>query len=133
MEQSSKSIIEKFTYISRKIFSSCILFGFFFGAIVTLLQLLELKWRWLEIISLVILVIAVLLFIISWITPGILILLRTPWLAYAWLRGINTFVFGDTPWEDLSSIQKFPTYFWSILPLGVIVLAVGGFLFRYVR
>src|SRR5262245_350876 len=54
--------------------------------------------------------ISIVLIVFSWIMPGIFILLRHPWLARAWLRGITPSI-SNTPWEELSKGDVFFTYF----------------------
>jgi hypothetical protein len=103
------------------------------GVILTLLQLLELKWRWLEIINITLFAISVLLLAISWLTPGILIILGTPWLAYAWFRGMNTAIVQDKPWEQLSGFQKISIYFWAIFISGFTLLAIIAFILLAIR
>jgi hypothetical protein len=82
------------------------------------MQFLELKWKWLEMTSIILFSISAVWLVISWITPGILIISGRPWLAHAWLRGINKEVIWDTPWEELQRTQKFAIYFWSIFISG---------------
>ena len=71
------------------------------------------------------------LFFVSWITPGILIILRVPWLAQAWLRGIDPFAYTDKPWEQLSTIQRFSVYFVSLLLSTFAVTGIIYFITRY--
>jgi hypothetical protein len=105
----------------------------FSGAIGITLQFLELKWKWLEIICMTLFSISAVLLVISWITPGVLIILGTPWLAHAWLRGINSSVIWDMPWEQLSGIQKFLIYFWAIFISGSALLAIVTFILLSIR
>lgn len=57
----------------------------------------------------------------SWLVPGISIVLRAPWVAQAWLKGINS-SFPAAPWNELSKGQKFSIHFYS---LSCFVAAVG--------
>jgi hypothetical protein len=133
MKRSSEFTIQKFTSTSRRIYFLSIVLFFLAGAIGILLQSLSLKWKWFGVISIVLLIASVLLLAISWITPGILIISRAPWLAHAWLRGINTTIVWDKPWEQLSGFQKFLIYFWSLLLSGFTLLAIVGFILQAIR
>ncbi len=70
-------------------------------------------------------IILMILFCVSWITPGILIILGHPNLAYAWNHGINPLGFSDTPWELLSSKQRRSVYVKSMITF----LAVVAYIF----
>lgn len=118
MKQNSGSVVQRVTNTSRKIFSSFVLLFCFSGVIGITMQFLELKWKWLEMTSIILFSISAVWLVISWITPGILIISGRPWLAHAWLRGINKEVIWDTPWEELQRTQKFAIYFWSIFISG---------------
>ena len=133
MKQNSEAMVKRIAYTSWRVFSSSMLLFFLAGAIATLLQLLELKWRWLEIMELVLFAISALLIAISWITPGILIILGTPWLAKAWLQGVRRGGIWDTPWEQLSGIQKFLIYFWAIFISGSALLGIITFILLSIR
>ncbi len=133
MKNRSESMMQRITATSRNIFSSAILFLCLAGVISAFFQLLGLKWKWLEIVSTMLFVISVFLLAISWVTPGILIILKTPWLAHVWLRGINREVIWDKPWEQLSSIQKSLIYFWSILFFCFVLLAIIAFILQIIR
>ena len=63
------------------------------------------------------------LLIVSWITPGILIIFKLPWLSHAWLRGINSTWIPSSPWEQLSDGKRFMIYFYSLIFSGFIVVA----------
>ena len=52
--------------------------------------------------------------LINFITPGILLLLRHPDLAYAWLRGRNPIVYTNVHWDELSSDKRKSVYIDSI-------------------
>ena len=133
MKQNSEAMVKRIAYTSWRVFSSSMLLFFLAGAIATLLQLLELKWRWLEIMELVLFAISALLIAISWITPGILIILGTPWLAKAWLQGVRRGGIWDTPWEQLSGTQKFLIYFWAIFISGSALLGIITFILLSIR
>ena len=103
------------------------------GAIGIPIQVLELGWKWLEILGGVFIVTALLLLAISWITPGILIIFGVPWFSHAWLRGINPIVVWKKPWEQLSGFQKTLIYFWSLLFSGFTLLTIIGLLLQNFR
>jgi hypothetical protein len=65
---------------------------------------------------------------ISWITPGILIVLKFPWLAQFWLRGINSFWFSGDPWDQLTGWKKFTIYFFSILFSSTAIIAIASYI-----
>jgi hypothetical protein len=111
MNQNPERIIQKYTSISRRIFLSVWLLFFLGGVIAAAKIFLELEWKWLEVTGMVLFSLAELMLALSWITPGILIGFGVPWLAHAWLRGINPVAISDTPWEQLSSGKKVLTYF----------------------
>jgi hypothetical protein len=133
MKQNSEYLVQKFNSISRKIFVSFLVLFFLGGAIGASLRSLHVTWKWLEIISIILLAISVLLLAISWITPGILILLRVPWLAHAWLRGINPVAISDTPWKQLSGFQKFYFCFMSIVISGITLFGIVTFTLQGIR
>ncbi len=123
MNYSSESMVKRVTYTSKKLFSLILQILILAGAIGTVLQMLALNWIWLNVIEFSLLGIFALLLTISCMTPGILIVFRVPWLAHAWFRGINTRV-PNKSWENLSIIQKFLVYLWSILLFGFMLLAI---------
>ena len=133
MKQNSEYLVQKFNSTSKKIFISFMVLFFLGGAIGASLQSLHVTWKWLEIISITLLAISVLLLAISWITPGILILLRVPWLAHAWLRGINPVAISNTSWEQLSGFQKVLIYFGSILISSFTLFGIVTFILRGIR
>jgi len=121
--QNSESIFQKFMLISRNIFFLI----FLFILIVVFSGMFGITWLgWIESIS-------VFLIFVSLVTPGILVLLKVPWLAQAWLRGINPFGFPATPWEQLSTGAKFSVYFSSILSSASIIIIIIVFAFRYIQ
>jgi len=73
---------------------------FLFGWLLTELAKMDIL-KWLGFLALFIGGIAWALLALSWSMPGILILMGTPWLSRAWLRGINPIAISDTPWEQL--------------------------------
>jgi hypothetical protein len=73
-------------------------------------------------------IISELLLVVSWVTPGILIVLRVPWLAHAWLRGINPIAVPSTPWEQLSGGRKASIYFYAIGISALTLFAIVGFI-----
>ena len=93
--------------MSRKVIVLFFLFFFSYGVIAGILIFLELKWKWLEVVDISLLLISEILLAISWITPGILLVLRTPWLAHAWLEGMSIMNVSYIPWEQVSALEKF--------------------------
>lgn len=130
MIQEHQSTVQRVAYISRNIFYS---FMLIFVTVFVISFLLEISGTWFELIGRVLLVFSVGLLVISWITPGILILFGKPWLAHAWLRGINPVAIWDTPWEQSSGLQKFLIYFWSILFSGFTLFGIIGFILQSFR
>jgi len=63
---------------------------------------------------------------VSGILPGLFILFNAPWIAQAWLRGMNPHFIPETPWEKLSKGKKFSIYFYSVI--GFIAAIAGIFL-----
>ena len=59
---------------------------------------------------------------VSWITPGILLIIKVPWLAQSWLRGINTNWVPGGPWDGLPNFKRFLVYFYATL-LSVFMIA----------
>jgi hypothetical protein len=49
---------------------------------------------------------------VSWLLPGLFMILKVPWFAQAWLRGMNSH-FPEAPWEQLTGRQKFSIYLYS--------------------
>ncbi len=121
------------TQISGRIFLSSMLIFCISALIGIPLQILGLQWKWLEILGSIFLLFAFVLLGISWITPGILLILGVPWFTHAWLRGINPWAIWNKPWEELSDIQKVLIYFWAILFSGFTLLAVVAFTIQNVR
>ncbi len=133
MTQDDKSAVQVVTKISSRtfyssilIFASCALFSRVF-------RTLLLRWTWLGLVSTTLLVIAELLLVISWITPGVLLILGKPQYTHAWLRVINPVVIQNKPWEELRYIQKVLICFWAILLSGFTLLGVVGFSLQYLR
>ena len=89
------------------------------------------NWKWLEIPGSILTAVIFILFIISWITPGLLVVLGTPQLVHAWLRGILGV--RNKSWEELSDIEKVLIYFWAILLSGFTVLAIVGLILQDFR
>jgi hypothetical protein len=133
MSQEHQSTVQRLTYISRNIFYSFLLIFCLSAVFGIFSQVLEISWTWFEVIGHALLVFSVGLLVISWITPGILILLGKPWLAHAWLRGINPVAIWKTPWEQSSGFQDFLIYFWSILFSGFTLFGIIGFILQSFR
>jgi hypothetical protein len=131
MKWKSEFTVRKTVLISRLTF--WLFFGFFLlaGLISEAAEIDNLKW--LKLVPPFVGGISLVLLVISWITPGILILMGLPWLARAWHRGINPILDSDIPWEQLSNAQKFLTYFWSLLISGFTLLAIIGLIIQAIR
>ena len=124
--------VKKIVSISRRIFWVYLPTFFLIGWLLNELAKINLL-KWLGFLGLIIGSIAWLLLALSGSIPGILILLGTPWLSRAWLRGINSIAISDTPWEQLSSWQKFLTYIWSLGFSGFTLLAIIGLILQSIR
>jgi hypothetical protein len=124
--------VEKIFSISRRIFWGYLPTFFLLGWLLNELSKINIL-KWLGFLSLFIGGIAWILLGISCSMPGILILLGTPWLSRSWLHGINSIVISDTPWEQLSSWQKFLTYFWALAIFGFTLLAILGLILQASR
>ena len=133
MMQNEAATVQKVYRISKRIFWSSILIGCLSALLGIPLQILELTWRWFDIFGGVLIAIAMLLLVISWVTPGILIILGVPRLTHAWLRGINPVAIRNKPWEELSDFEKVLIYFWAILLSGFTLLAIIGFTLENLR
>jgi hypothetical protein len=124
MNQKSERIIRRYTVISRRVFYSLCLAIFLAWLYAEVSTALGLKGNFLETIDIVFIAFGALMLVISWTTPGILIFLGKPWLAHAWLRGINPIAVSSIPWDQLPSGRRLLTYFWSLLLLGFTILAI---------
>jgi quinol-cytochrome oxidoreductase complex cytochrome b subunit len=58
-----------------------------------------------------------LLFCAGLIVPAILLILKQPHLAYAWLRGSNPLVYANVHWEELSDDKRRSVYIHSMIAL----------------
>ena len=133
MMQDDKSIVQKVNQTSKRIFWSSV-FIFCFSALIGIpLQIWDFRWSWLDVLGGVLFVIALLLLVISWVTPGILIIFGVPRLTHAWLRGINPVAIRNKSWEELSDFEKVLIYFWAILLSGFTLLAIIGFILENLR
>lgn len=74
--------------------------------------------------------ISVFLAILSWIVPGLLLIAKSPWFAFAWLRGMNPVWFPSIPWEQLSYGKKLSVYFASVI---FFILAITAIVFIAVK
>ena len=126
MKWKSETVLEKIILISRRIFWSFMALFFLTGLMNEFAEHYAIKW--LQVIVPFVGNISLILLVISWIMPGIFILLGTPWLSRAWLRGVNPIVISAEPWDRLSVGNKLLTYFWSITISIFILLATIGFL-----
>ena len=121
----SESIVNKTVKISRRVLWVYFIILFLLaGLLYELTEILNLNW--LRIFVLFMGAISLVLLAVSWGTPGILILIGKPWLARAWLRGINSIAVSATPWEQLSGWQKLLTYMWSFIFSGFTLLAISA-------
>ena len=98
MKWKSGITAERTFIASRRIFWFWILLIILAGTLSALNAYVN--WKWLEIPGSILTAVIFILFIISWITPGLLVVLGTPQLVHAWLRGIlgvrNNSVEGDS-------------------------------------
>ena len=133
MNQDHDSSVQRFTYISRRIMYSFILIFCLLATIGIFLQVLGFSGYWLETIGAVLFVIAAVFLGISWIMPGVLIVLGVPWLAQAWLRGMNPVAVWKTSWEQSSVFQKCLIYFWSTLFSGFTLFAIISLILQLFR
>jgi hypothetical protein len=117
--------INQTTLISRRIFWSFIGVFIFTGLISTFTETYNV--RWLNIFVPFIGWISLILLAISWLMPGILILLGVPWFAHAWLRGINPIGISSRPFEQMSNGEIFLIYFYSIIISAFMVVAIIAF------
>ena len=121
----SESVVNQTVKISRRIL--WVLFIIFFLLAGLLNELTEIfNLNWLRVFLPFIGGISLISLAISWVMPGILILIGKPWLARAWLRGINSIAVSATPWEQLSGWQKLLTYIWSFIFSGFTLLAISA-------
>lgn len=117
--------------ISRRIAWLCIVFFLLAGLMSKFTAFYDIKWLG----SIVPFVggVSLILMAITSLMPGIMILLGAPWLARAWHRGFNPVGDSGTPWEQLSSRQKFLTYFWSLLFSGFTLVVIIGLIIQLTR
>ena len=69
---------------------------------------------------------ALLLLLISWVMPGVFLIFRVPWFAFAWLHGVNPIIFPKTDWEQLPRGKKTLVYFTSVM---FFIFAIGAIMF----
>ena len=105
------------------------LFGIFFIILFLIIPMISEEaglfiLKWLKFIPPIIGSIALILLAVSWIMPGIFVVLGKPQLAHKWLRRINPVVISATPWGQLSGRQKLFTYIWSLTISGFTLFAV---------
>jgi|GEM_PF-3429609 len=132
MKQNSDDRVQRVTYTSRKVFSLTIFLFCLAGAIAALFQLLELTWKWLEMVGIILFGISQLLLVVSFIVPGVLIVLGTPRLAHAWFRGGNKTIW-KTPWENLSGFSKYCFYFGALLSFIFALLIILVWVLQAIR
>jgi hypothetical protein len=109
----------KFYSVSKIIFRS-FLFLFAIAGIMAILGI-----TWLLPISIWLSKLSSILLIISWITPGLLVILNVPWLARGWLRGINPLYYSKRqPWGYLSSRERISVYIQSIVLFSFVVITL---------
>jgi hypothetical protein len=125
----SQPTFENYEITSRIIFGLVIILLLCAG-IFSAINVLWLNW-----LSSIAFVFVQILLIVSWITPGFLVVLGRPWLAQAWLRGINTILIPSTPWEILPISKKIMVYFYSLSISAFVIFAVIAFVMnsRYLK
>jgi len=133
MKWQTESIIKKFTSVSSRVFISFIVMFCLSGAIGALSIFFGINWKWLKVISALLNAISELLLVVSWVTPGLLIILGVPRLARAWLRGINPIAVSSTPWEELSNEEKISVYLYAIGISAFTLFAIVGFVLYNIR
>ena len=126
MKWKSEFTINKTTKTSRNIFWSSMGLFVLAGVISAFTESFDLKW--LEITLPFIGGSSVILLVVSWITPGMLVFSGFPWLAHAWLRGINPIGVSSTSWDEMSSGGKISIYFYSMFLSGGMIFAIIGFI-----
>lgn len=121
MKTKSVFLIERTILISRRM--NLLFLPFFIGVSAGLLiEFFNVNWKWLEAVASFLIGISLLVLAISWVMPGIFLLLGIPWLAHAWLQGGNPYLFPPTPWEQTHSIDKLLVYINSIIPPAAIIV-----------
>ena len=121
----SESVANQTVKVSRRIF--WVLFTIFFLLAGLLNELTEIfNLNWFRVFLPFIGGISLISLVISWVMPGIFILIGKPWLAHAWLRGINPIAVSANPWDQLSDWQKLLTYIWSFIFSGFTLLAISA-------
>jgi hypothetical protein len=118
----SQTTFEKYEVISRGTFWCALTLLICTGA----LSIVNAGWsNWL---SSVIFLFVLILIIVSWATPGLLVVSGKPWFAQAWLRGINSLIIPATPWEELAIGKKIMIYFYSISSSAFVIFGVVAFI-----
>jgi hypothetical protein len=119
--------------ISSKLFIFGILLICFSGAISALSTFLQITSSFFQAVGSLLSVTGILLLFLSWITPGILIVLGFPKLAHSWLRGINPIAVSSSSWEELSDGQKIAICVYGIALSALTLLFTVGFLLHNFR
>ena len=117
LKDGSEKIASVARDFSRNIF--ILIWVFWFAGIITRFKILV----WL----------AVVLLVVSWLTPGILLILNRPGLAQSWLRGLNSTFIPASPWEKLSSGKKFLVYINSLILSGFVVIAFIVYMIQWLQ
>ena len=114
----SQIAFEKYENFSRNIFWCSIVFMIFSGVLSTV------NAGWSNWLSSFFFIFVLILIIVSWTTSGLLVILGKPWLAQAWLRGINSFIIPATPWDELSIGKKIMIYFY-LMSMSLILVVLN--------
>ena len=106
MDDYRKRLFREIATLSRNIFISW--FVLFLGSFLLFISRID----WLQPIILAVSFIAV---FISFIVPGMFVVLMKPWFAHAWLYGINPIGFSSKPWTELSPLGRIGIYFQALI------------------
>ncbi len=126
MNKKTEKILEKCTKISRKISILAVVFFISFALISLLanyLEHIESSWILIETTAKILLIFTLVTVLISWLTPGIFIILFHPEVSHAWLQGIRP-SFSKKDWDQQSNIEKAYTYFISLLLFGFTIFGI---------
>lgn len=121
MDWKSENIRARFFNTSRKIGVLSILM--IIGGSIILISINIESWLGLKFFQ-----IGFLLTGVIWMTPGVLIIFRLPWLAHAWLRGYNSFGYSHTAWEELSDGEKIDVYVNSLVLFFMVAAGIYSFI-----
>ncbi len=126
MKKNTEIIIQKFAFVSRRLFWSACASFLLAGILAQVTFYSESRWTWfLEfVICRPLFIFAFLAIPISMLIPGLLFVSLHPELGHAWLRGINP-IWYNKPWEQLSDFAKFWTFLDAIISFvcGVLIIS----------